>query len=255
MNILSTCSSGEVLQCSLRAQGLVSPQESRKLLQSALRLHCKTSPEEHVERIFIKMTIMNGPQFQDLGELFPRFKFFFNTRHPVPSLKSYVQTFKLIHGTSLHDRLGLRWREKLALRLFLPYHPKFDSFLARYSPWRQSSDPERCLFYYTGSLACYFTKREMYDRVILYENLCEHPEREVLEVFKLMEIPEEHLAAAMTAFGRDSQNEIFGERGRSASNVLTEEVLQIMDRHMEALDLPLRHDTPVEELKKLFGTL
>ncbi len=237
----------------LRTRGLVTPEESRKLLQSAMRLHCKVSPGEHVERIFMKMTIMHSQQFRDLGDLFPHFKFFFSTRHPVPSLRSYLKIFKVVHGRNLYNKLGLRWRDKLALRLFLPYHPKFDSFVAKYHPWHQPCYPERCLLYYTGSLACYFTNRKMYHRVILYENLCENPHQEVGEILKLMEIPEEHLAAALGAFERDSQNKTFGERGHSGPSVLTDKILDLMDQHMADLDIPVRHAMSVEEFKKLFG--
>ncbi len=74
-----------------------------------IRLMCKLAPgEEDVHRILIKMTIIDTIFVPDIAESFPdrdRVRIFFNTRHPVDSVKSYLQIWQVICDT-LHYRCG-----------------------------------------------------------------------------------------------------------------------------------------------------
>ena len=73
----------------MRVREIIYVDESKRLLRSAVRLHCKIYPDETIERIFMKMAPSNSPQFVDFAELFPKIHFFFNTRHPPNLLSKY----------------------------------------------------------------------------------------------------------------------------------------------------------------------
>ncbi len=61
----------------MRVREIISVDESKRLMGSAVTLHCKISPDETIERIFMKNTPANSPQFVDFAELFPKIHFFF----------------------------------------------------------------------------------------------------------------------------------------------------------------------------------
>ncbi len=235
----------------------VTGEEYRRLLRSALRLHCNNShPEEQIERVFMKMTIMNAPQFKDIAELFPQFKFIFNTRHPVPSLKSHIQAFVDVQTEDLYYRLGIHWRDVMAMGLFFPRTPKYQTLLAQYSSWWPPHDPLEAggLLYYAPSLACYFENKDMYHQVILYEDISEDPETEPGKMLRIMGVQEELIqGAVLGALEKDSQNATFGKWKKGRTNVLSPDILRRTDEVMADCGIPIRHDMSVEEFKKVFG--
>ncbi len=64
----------------LLAHGNITKEEGKRMLRSAVRLICKTTLEDNVQRIFVKMTIMDAMFFPGIAEMFPKIKLIFNTR-------------------------------------------------------------------------------------------------------------------------------------------------------------------------------
>ncbi len=239
----------------LLCRGHLTTDEYRRLLRDALRLHCKFSPEEQVERVFMKMTIMNAPQFQDLGELFPQFKFIFNTRHPVPTLKSDIQAFVEGQTKNLYYKLGILWRQIMVMGLFFPRTLKYKPLLAQYSYWWPPKEELEVggLLYYASALACYLENRDMYHQVILYEDLIENPEREAGNMLRMMGAPEKDIPGAVRgAMETDSQKGTFGKWKKGRKNVLSKYVLRRTDEVMKICRMPIRHDMSLEEFRKVF---
>ena len=88
------------------------------------------SEDEKVDRIFMKMNPLNAPQFHIFKELFPQFNLIFNTRKPIPSLKSWKQVFKLVTN-NLYTKLGMSWRYSIDMKFIFPYNGRYDWMLKR----------------------------------------------------------------------------------------------------------------------------
>ncbi len=231
----------------------ITAEENKQLLRSAVRLHCKISPGENVERIVLKMCTLNAAQFADLATMFPNINFFLNTRHPVPSIKSLESALKLVGG-NLYHKLGINWREFKGARFAFPYDKKYDSMLDHLSDYFQNvTNAEEAIIFYTGVLVSYFDHKEIYKGAILYENLIENPEKEVKKIFELIGIPEKHVPTALKALEKDSQNGIFGDRGQNKARQLDQGLLKFCDDYMEKAGVPLRTGMTVEEFKHAFG--
>ncbi len=238
----------------LRGSGQITPDESRRLLRSALRLHCKVEPGSGVERIFIKTTVDNAPQFADIGEMFPDFQYFFNTRHPVPSLKSMVNAIDNVL-TSLHFKLGFQWRDFVAKKFSFSYDGRHDHLLKRYNRWWQNiSDHEIGAMFYCNFMASYFENKKLFDndKVIFYEDLCKDRKKELEKFFKAAGISTEHIPGALEAFERDSQNGIFTPKGKDRPRQDPDpELLETFNEYMSEMGMPqIRHEMSYEEFKK-----
>ncbi len=228
--------------------------EYRRLLKSAIRLHCKVEPGSGVERIFIKLTTMNAPMFGDIAKMFPEIKLIFNTRHPLPSLKSMKQ---LIDTTldSLYYKLGYQWREFVPMANHMSYDGKYDYMAKKYNWWRQNvSNEELGILVYAWSLTAYFENPTIYDRIVLYENFTSNTEEEILQLFDILDIEHKHLPLGLEALKKDSQNGTFGARGKGRSFVLEPELLETLDCYMEEMKIPkIRHEMSECEFKSIFG--
>ncbi len=237
----------------LRGSGKITPDESVKLLRSAMRLQCKVEPGTDIERIFIKMTIENSPHLGDIAKLFPNFAYFFNTRHPVPSIRSLKTIFEDNFG-GLYHKLGLPWREFVGRGFFFAYHGGHDKVIKRYSTWRKNvSDAEFGMLFYAASLASYFDNKPMFRRVVFYENLSNDPKDEVEKIFEKAGIPLEHVPTALEALKHDSQKGTLGTRGKARSSTIQDDVLKTFDGLMEDMNLPqIKHTMSVEEFKAEF---
>ena len=70
---------------------IISMAEYRRLIRSVVQLMCKEEHGKDVKRIFIKTTPLMAPAFPTLKEMFPDFKFIFNTRNYRTSFESMMQ--------------------------------------------------------------------------------------------------------------------------------------------------------------------
>ena len=69
--------------------------------------------------------------------------------------------------------------------------------------------------------------RELYDMVVMYEDILSDPEAACERLLEVCRIPARHLPAAMGAFQTDSQNGAFGKRGSNKYRMLSRQ-----GRHM-----------------------
>ncbi len=87
-------------------RGRMTPEENRRLIQSAIRLQCKVEPGEDVTHVFMKLTAFNAPQFKIIKELFPQIHLFFNTRHLLPSVRSFTSLIEYHKGSLFYRTNG-----------------------------------------------------------------------------------------------------------------------------------------------------
>jgi len=230
------------------AKGRVSSTvEYKAMVQSAFRLHCKLEPGEEVKWIFIKATMYHAPQFQMLAELFPNFVLTFNTRSPIPTFRSYGQLISVLNNT-LFLKLSISWRSFVDGRYAVPLGPEWDKYLAKYNPWWQNmTDEESGIRLYSVTILQYLKTKSIYQRMIFYENLAKNPEKELQEIFKLINIPIENVHLALEALNHDSQNKTFGKRGQCRDAQLPKHMEDMMDDIFREYDIPMRKNMSEED--------
>jgi len=108
--------------------------EYRALLRSTFRLHLKLEPscKGDIQRIFFRGTAFHAAQMMMLAELFPNFKLIFNTRHPVASLRSFLQVEDTVQAT-LYWKLGMFWRRQICSKHCYLLEEEFTKHLAPFS--------------------------------------------------------------------------------------------------------------------------
>ncbi len=89
-------------------------------------------------------------------------------------------------------------REIRRRNFILPYDGKYDYILKLFHRWLQKfSDDDLYFLMFCIISAGYFNNTDIYEHVILYENLSEDPDMELTRIFKVMGIPMKHLPAAL----------------------------------------------------------
>ena len=173
--------------------------EYKSLLRSALRLHGKVEPGLDIERIVIKTTVANSPQYSMIHELFPQFNLVFNTRHPFMSMRSRMKLFHAFYGTTLYWRLYVYFLYMRHLPGF-DYSKKHKELSRSYSRgFLMHSFPQVCGYTYGMSVACFLKNKGIYKAVILYEDLLDAPKETTRKILEAMEAPREFLSDAMEA--------------------------------------------------------
>jgi len=229
--------------------------EYRALIQSAFRLHCKIEPSDvnKVKHIFFKATPYQTPEIKVISKLFPEFVLVFNTRHPVPSLRSFMK-FGEIATTRLFWKLGILWRWLVNGKYGFYFEPEFDKDLAPYSKWYMNMTYIELLArIYCRVVKAYFLHKNEYKKVILYEKLCQNPTKELKEIFSLLKVDEKNVALALEALKQDSQNGIFGGIGSMRNKNIPRELWDKWDDLFIEHNLPLRRDISIEEFSDLLG--
>ncbi len=225
--------------------------ETRKLIQTCMRLHCKVEPDSSVERIVIKMTPSTSPMFVALHELFPQFDFLFNTRHPKPSINSILKAVKSTKEKSLYLRLNFSAFDFIYNMVPLPYTDKYtrmlESFVAILMKYSQD---EMLSLVWGGVMVNYLENKEIYKHVVLYENLTGSPEEETKKLFGLLNIPEEYVPGALEALGHDSQKNTFTRREEKL--LVPEETWNKIDNVLAELSVGVSCKMSLDELKAFF---
>jgi hypothetical protein len=186
------------------AKGNISMLEYKALLQSTFRLHCKVEPGARVKWIVFKATLYHAPQFHMLAELFPKFILTFNTRHPVPSFRSYMQPMGVIAEASF-VKLGIYWYLTARGRYGFPLEARYDKYHADFNKWQRTmSYMQHGVRLFAMSIKLYMEHKDIYSRVIFYENVAEDPRKELLSIFDLLGVDHEHVDLALEALKHDS---------------------------------------------------
>ena len=97
----------------------------------------------------------------------------------------------------------------------------------------------------------YSKNRSMYSSCVLYEDIVNHPEETITQIFKDLEIPKGYIADALQAFQFDSQKGFFGSFKFSNKNIQNMRVLEEMDKEFQRLSIPISTEMSEEEFVKL----
>ncbi len=222
--------------------------ETRKLIQTCMRLHCKVEPGSDVERIVIKMTPSTSPMFVALAELFPKFDLVFNTRHPKPSILSLHKLATHTTSRSLYLSLKLYLTEFLYNFFPLPYTDEYAAMLESIVRLLARYSKEDAYALVWGSVFLTYTEaRHIYKHVVLYENLVSSPEEEAKKLFTVLNMSHKHVPAALEALEQDSQQGTFGRR--EEKDPLPPEMWKRLDEVFSSLNLRLSIDMSLEDFK------
>ncbi len=242
----------------LRCTNKITVEESKRLLRSGIRLQAKVEPGTDIKMIFMKLCTLNSAQFEEMSEMFPDMHLLFNTRHPTPSVRSFRYLLQVALLDTLHWKLGTFWQDLLSFNFFFPYHSKYRQIYGKFSRWYQDIDPEEiAVVNYCASLASYFDAKDIYSRVVLYENLAENPEAELEKLFEIVGISKEHVPLGLEALKKDSQDGQFGKQGKAREATMEPRFLELVDRYMKKMEAfgfpPMTHDMSAKEFKQAFG--
>ena len=99
-------------------------------------------------------------------------------------------------------------------------------------------------------MVAYQEARDIYSRVVLYEDLCKAPEYELSMILALLgKNSKENVELAMAALETDSQHGVF-EHGRTFC--LTEQEWEVVDETLASLGLNMRSRMPMREFREQF---
>ena len=104
---------------------------------------------------------------------------------------------------------------------------------------------------FASSLMCYARNRNIFDYVIIYEDLLENPNTEAGKIFRTLGIPFKHIPNALTAMKKDSQGKFFGHTDGRNSQVFTPEQLGKIDNIFKQLKVPISYGMTLNEFRAL----
>ena len=210
----------------------------KHLIQSALRLHYKVEPGSNVTHIVIKGNPFLLPNFPEIREALPATLLFFNTRHPMPSLRSYQQVVS-VYQLDFHTFSCGTYRFVLMTRMCFPSDEKYDLVMQKFTKFIPNMGLKKLSAYaYAASVLCYFDNKDIYDGVILYENMAKNPSLELSKMFNMLNIEEKHIPTALEALKFDSQNGTYGTQGKNRNKVFKDSYLKTVDGVFDELGLP-----------------
>ena len=227
--------------------------QTRKMIQSCMRVHCKVEPSSKVRRIIIKMTPSTSPMFVIIHELFPKFDLIFNTRHPKPSILSLNKVMTSIQERSIYFTLQLHLNNFPHDAFPFLYHEKYlektESLMAVVKNY--SLDNIMAVVYAAVFLT-YANAKHIYKHVVLYENLVSNPEREAKKLFSVLNISEKYIPAALEALKQDSQKSTFGKR--EDKPMITDDKWEKQDEILQTFIPQLRCSMTKDEFKSVFNS-
>ncbi len=238
--------------------GRIGREENARLVRSAMRLLCRTADADGgaTSVVLVKLPAFCSPQAEIIADQMPEARLFFNTRHPRPSLESFLKIVTFLRS-SLYFRLGWNWRY-LAERFPYPYDrgQRYEAVYGSLNRKRQEiSFEELGALNYAGAFATYLENRDIYSQVILYERLREDPEGSLRRLFRELDLPEEHLPAALAATRFDSQGATFASgETRVDGRVRRPEAWKKVDNIFARMRLPFTVDSSEEEFLLQFTT-
>ena len=231
----------------LHVQGSLTRETYKKLLHTIIRILCKPDNERAVSHIFVKSTLHCNPQTELIHELYPDFKFMFITRHMKQAAESWRKVFNHYSPFLVHSQKYTRF-------IFQQFPaPLGNEKWARIGrEWRfRRGNPENIvlcvLMINLAELVTFDKLKHLYNHVLMYEDILQDPEREIIKVFNVMEVDHEYIDNAKEALKNDSQKGILGKRGNEA---LDEKDIAEIDGLLVEYGLPYRMDMTLQEWKK-----
>ncbi len=225
--------------------------QMRRLVQTCVRIQCKVEPGSNVERFVIKVTPSASPTTIVTAELFPQFKYIFNTRHPKPSSISLLKLMNSVREWNLFVMLKINLKEFAYNNFPFPYKENYLKMTENvFKILYKYSIEDLLSVVYAATFLTYWDCKDIYHQVILYENLVAEPEKEVKKFFKTIGISEDHVPGALEALKTDSQKGTFGKREEKP--VISDQMWQRLDSITKSFVPELSSKMSVEEFKSLF---
>ena len=106
---------------------------------------------------------------------------------------------------------------------------------------------------FASSLMCYSRNRNLFDYVIIYEDLMENPQTETEELFKTFSIPTKHIANVLTALKKDSQGKFFKHTDGKKVQIFTPNQWQKVENIFKQLKVPISHIMTLNEFRALIN--
>ena len=107
------------------------------------------------------------------------------------------------------------------------------------------------IFNWWGPIEIYLKNRSIYSSFVLYEDILNHPEETILQLFKVLKVSKDYEADKLQAFQFDSQNDFFGSFQISNTNIQHIKVLEEMDREFHRLSIPISTEMSEDQFSKL----
>ena len=239
----------------MRNNGLLPEHQIYRLLMNAFRVLCVQKGRNISQLVFKWSPICNG-LMSDILKEFPHTKVIFNTRNIQSSLKSLFELKARMSQTSIlsqsfvdyHD-----WNNYYAIpeegkNFWKKIHRMY--CLQKYGSGRKK-ELEVWLFNFCLWYSSFFWVKSHVIKVVFYEDLCRDFEKEVGEIFDLLEIPRRHLNQAVGATQRDSQGEVLG-KSLDWKAVFTPKEEEFIDTFFSNAKLPIRFHDTCEQMKQHF---
>ena len=198
------------------------------------------------------------PTIMYLKKAYPEINLYFNTRHPLASLKSYGKLWDLlpISGTiaMLLNIHGYLWDNYPIPCNDVVWWERYRALKREGCTLDKRIATCRFFFFnYWCVMEQYIKNKHLYCQTIMYEDLCDNPSRVLQELFSNMNISMENIPFALEAMEKDSQNGLFGKIGGYDNDSLST-TIQVLDKKFEESEIPISIDMTMESLRILLAT-
>ena len=237
----------------LYLKGKVSLVEYEKILDSTFRLQCKR--ENGINHILIKLNMSATPTLSYIKRRYPETTLLFNTRHPLPSLKSYGKLWNIlpVSGTIAillningfgTDNYPIHYDD-------IVWWERYRALVDEGSTLDKQIALMRFFFFsYWCVVEQYIKNKNLYHKVIFYEDLCERPATVIEDLFSSLNLPHGHVQDALSAMKSDSQKGMFGNMGTYANEDLSSTIASL-DRKFTECNLPISMNITMENFRNM----
>ena len=104
---------------------------------------------------------------------------------------------------------------------------------------------------FASSLMCFSRNRNLFDYIIIYEDLLENPMAETEELFQTFSIPTKHIPNVLTALKKDSQGKFFGNTSGKKTQVFSPKQWQKIENIFKQLKVPISQIMTLNEFRTL----
>lgn len=238
---------------SLFVEGKITQKEYLGLLKSFLMDLCHVDESDNVDRIFVKLLPPYSNMMSDIHDIFPQIKLLFNTRNVLPHMESMKKIMAPGDDHKLFKWLGSEHRYLIQT----PYIKASDADnyakFKKYQTWWPSvSTVELFTLFTIANTLTYLQEKSIYERIILYSNLCNEPERVLKDLFNLLDIDHCHIAKALEALNFDSQRGVLAARGKTKDSIVSKEEELKINALFAEFGLELRTDMSDKEFEQFF---
>lgn len=98
----------------------------------------------------------------------------------------------------------------------------------------------------------YIKNKNLYHKVILYEDLCERPAMVVEDLFSSLNLPHGHVQHALSAMKSDSQRGMFGKMGTYTNEDISS-VLEALDIKFKECNIPISMNMAMEKFRAILA--